>query len=630
MRSHRLLASFGARRSYILFLCLPLSSQVRPSQSSDESFGEVSKENTLLTVSSVGHILHERSLNLTKIKNSTDNASRELTSSHGVPAHASSWLQSTQMSSPVSAAPAGGDWMYAIFSLPVGFVIGSALIGVCAAFFFEQLHVNTDKGTRDFHALKLYLCIIQFLFNAYVTIVIPESASLAESMGRSPVDSGYLIGCVFFLSGIHMLFLNPHFDPWRQEFMGRVALLMVLTCSLSAALYALGADPPTNSWDGSTRFAICLIARTILPGADGGSFLFVLMILRVTPVEETVDINVVLSVAKIFGFGSGVLMSALATQFLTPTDVGGRAAYPLWFISLLLWIHFIFGCFLLPTDLSDAQERKSRIDAASVERRRSIDSTASEQDSKSNVAESYPPQSLQSAASVLPETLKRQIWTMGVLIGAQRALVVSSVESATTFILEQEFNWTGRAAGVMVCLSLWAGIPVYLLKSYLKSTSWPMEVTSFRIAGGISVVASLLFVKSVGQYVAHLLWLESSHIILLADAFLYPAAYMASALMDGLVATIAMPETSYNMDNYFMLDALLQNSFARGCAPVYARYMIYNYGRNSYAWTQFGNLTISLLSNIICVPLYLPLAPQQVDTGPSSSTSSTRKQDHGN
>lgn len=174
---------------------------------------------------------------------------------------------------------------------------------------------------------------------------------------------------------------------------------------------------------------------------------------------------------------------------------------------------------------------------------------------------------------------RKYVVLMGMIYGIMRALTVSSLESATSFIVETQFHYDSITAGLAVGCTFLSALPLVLAVSLYRgfgrqgctSSSWLLYACT-----STSCLASLL------------LMIRSSRTILAADAVIFPTVYLASSITDGLALANTVPGTLFSTENYVMVDQIAQNAVARLVAPVAARYLIKQAGGQSrYAMLLF-------------------------------------------
>lgn len=182
----------------------------------------------------------------------------------------------------------------------------------------------------------------------------------------------------------------------------------------------------------------------------------------------------------------------------------------------------------------------------------------------------------------------RTIWWQGLCFGVVRAFSVSSVEAATALILEHEFQWRLGAIGLAVGFSFMCGLPFSCAARLLQKI---FRVTDSKIMLGsalLALCATLFFIPAVSSMIAVVAHGSNIEVLILifADCLIFPAFYFASGMLDGFAIRCSRDDTPYSLNNYQMLDTMVQNTIAQSILPPIARSVIFYCGRGSYALLQ--------------------------------------------
>jgi methyltransferase (TIGR00027 family) len=165
---------------------------------------------------------------------------------------------------------------------------------------------------------------------------------------------------------------------------------------------------------------------------------------------------------------------------------------------------------------------------------------------------------------------------MSLLFSAERGVTVSAIEAGTAMLLETEFSWGPLAIslgiGAVFAIATILGIAMAVALHAAPAMEIPALLT---MAGTAGMSAILLF--DFGKLGAMQ--------ILLADGAIYPCAYIASGIIDGLATRATIHGTWYSMETYLALKVVAACG-TRVIGPPLARALIDVGGRNTYAAVQ--------------------------------------------
>jgi len=169
-------------------------------------------------------------------------------------------------------------------------------------------------------------------------------------------------------------------------------------------------------------------------------------------------------------------------------------------------------------------------------------------------------------------------------VSSLRAFIASSLESATTLILEVEstFCWTAADAGLAAGLVILVCVPLVAVYNAAKKLAWD---TVFLRMGAILTL--------LGTVLIHSKWCAMAEgslmclvLLLSGDVLVFVGLLFVAGITDGLVAKHTQAYGTFSMSTYAKMRAILTNMLARGAGPAAARYAITVGGRDAYATLQ--------------------------------------------
>lgn len=433
-----------------------------------------------------------------------------------------------------------------------------------------------------------------FIRMLHFTSNITEAYSLAKDVGRGAVWSGLLIsaawGLSFFGAFAGWRFASVSYS-WQRHILTLTPWLSVLV----NLFYAIGANPPGDWLSNNTRQNVLMASRFIY--GLGGSVQGILLNIsgaRVTPNGGMVQLELYKQCARTLGIGGGPILSALCACLLDTKDTRGRSAVPA-LVLAVIWATYAVAVQWLIAD----GDLMDEMVAAKTEEDRSYPRPADTEEVTPLMrpAPVLPRDNTRDALlSLTPAVLdpRRLIIIFGSLYGIERSFIISALESATSFILETEFGWGTKEAGLMVGGTFLLALPMmmFMQHSYRivrRPASGGLDSSLMKRCTILCTGASLLLFAPK--------W-AAPCMILVCNAVVFSSSYLASSVADGLALSYTIPGTVFTVENYMLVDQVAQNTFARVMGPITARYAIELHGgRMTYALFQ---LVISLVGAGIC------------------------------
>jgi len=446
------------------------------------------------------------------------------------------------------------------------------------------------RSTR-WATIQSLVVVDNFIRMLHFTSNITEAYSLAKDVGQGAVWSGLLISAAWALSFFGAL-AGWRFASISHRWQRQILILTPWLSVVVNLVYAVGANPPDNFMSNTSRQNLLMTSRFIygLGGSMQGMLLNVAGA-RVTPKSCMVQLELYKQCARTLGIGGGPILSALCACLLDKEDTRGRSAVPALVIAVVWATYAVAVSFFLADEslMNEMVAAKSHDDESFP--------TTSENEVVPLVA---PPQSSDIAYDALrvltPPVIdsRRLIIIFGSLYGIERSFIISALESATAFILETEFGWPTKKAGIAVGGTFLLALPIMLvMKSSYRTIKRPasgaLDSSLMKNCTVACVGASVLLFAPT--------WAAPS-LIIVCNAVVFSSSYLASSVADGLALSYTIPGTAFTVENYMLVDQIAQNTFARVLGPIMARYAIEQHGgRMSYAAFQ---VMVSLVGAVIC------------------------------
>lgn len=201
------------------------------------------------------------------------------------------------------------------------------------------------------------------------------------------------------------------------------------------------------------------------------------------------------------------------------------------------------------------------------------------------------------AIEALPEQARKRIWLAACMYGTERTFIVSGLEAGTALVLETEFHWDTKYVGLAIGLTFLGGLPLAIAANLIQRRNFISSLKLMCVAAALSVVFAALLFPSVGSSLSSLSQDNAVGSVLLADSVIFTAGYLANGIIDGFAVRSSVPDTPFSIENFKLIDSVIQNSLARFIAPPIARWCLERYGRTYYAG---GQLIISILGCFSC------------------------------
>lgn len=382
------------------------------------------------------------------------------------------------------------------------------------------------------------------------SILIIEAYQLSKALQHDAAFSGQLIGMYMAASVIGSLvmaqLMRSYPDMWkmqaRQVFL-LSQLLGISGFSIYSAVTSYMAYLPLITPEATQSLSIFLLVGRAVAGAGQGisSTLLQVTFAHTTPVKERPVQMTRFVFVSTLGVGVGPLVAALM-HLLDFCPEGGSPRFELvGHAQLVLAGAALFVILMYYPRLHDVEDF-------------SEDALAGAQLQESTRG---------------PQT----VIVCGCLLNTfLRAMVVSGVEGATSFLLESEYKFALHEIGIIIGLTFLCCIPV----DFLIETGRPMLSTFswIRVLSGASLLGTSLLFRYTWQSLIY------------ADIVLFPSLYLSDGILKGVMQQYALPMGSSFDQVGTTFWAKLLNSAGRFLGPWVARYLLETINQTGYAVLQ--------------------------------------------
>ena len=192
---------------------------------------------------------------------------------------------------------------------------------------------------------------------------------------------------------------------------------------------------------------------------------------------------------------------------------------------------------------------------------------------------------------------RAKVWMSAAAMGMERALIVSALEAASSLLLEMKYGFRRRMVGLAVGCTFVLGTPLMIGLGRINPGQRQLSEGALMCMLTVATLMfSVLFLQGVGS--VFISGLDGYWTVLLADSLLFPTAYTASGIAEGVLLKHSKPGTLFSAEANIIVDAVLQDSIARFFGPPLARWVIdRSNGQNAYAILQAGLCTVSCITS---------------------------------
>jgi predicted dehydrogenase len=440
-----------------------------------------------------------------------------------------------------------------------------------------------------------------FWVHLQYSAAIPMAYNLAVDLGLGMTYSGLLIGSFWGAVAFgSLLVAKPFVSQARQSVQRICGLCAMFALVVFNLAYVTGANPPDSwSWTQDHRALLVLGSRV------GSGFAWSIatmvvscMAVKVTPKTEQVKVEGIRSFFITLGIGCGPLLAVAYS--VTPSGQGvvhytrNQIAFPAWVSCAVGAGVLLFAWRVIP----DSEEL---IDQARVTE--AVGRTTAPSKDSIRCAEAAV------LGQLAPERAGRAWWkpvvyVVGCLYGVERALLTSSLESATALVLQTYFGWSpyeiGRTVGLIFVGAACLILGMVSLRPILG------DGVLIKLGSTICILSSLLLFWGVNS---------DPRLLILADVLIFTAGFVASSVAEGMAMTCATSGTWYSVENAWLIRNVLKCNVSRFLGPVLARLAVATDGGQLYATSQ---VVLSALACIFCG--FLTIAAWKASDEASDST----------
>eukprot|EP00746_Dinoflagellata_sp_MGD_P133100 gnl/MRDRNA2_/MRDRNA2_66785_c0_seq1.p1 gnl/MRDRNA2_/MRDRNA2_66785_c0~~gnl/MRDRNA2_/MRDRNA2_66785_c0_seq1.p1 ORF type:complete len:344 (-),score=28.42 gnl/MRDRNA2_/MRDRNA2_66785_c0_seq1:93-1064(-) len=302
------------------------------------------------------------------------------------------------------------------------------------------------------------------------------------------------------------------------------------------------------------------------------------MIYNITPSHELVPYSVLRKAWIMSGIGLGPVVYSLVCDSAEMQTVGVQSAYSLSVVACLWLLVAAASCYVLPSDLASLLKAKEDEEAAAE--------NGNPQEAEQNIAKEHDVGNL---IETLTSEVRKNLWFSSLTFCAERALIVSMLEAVSAFILEKEFGFDLNSVGFLVGITFFLGLPLTLSAKYVAKLLNLSDVALMSISVFIATCGTILLCP-----------FNEGHgfgFIIIADTLVFSFAWLADGIMTGIASHAAMSDNICNLENMFLWDALVRDSFSRSLGPPMGRWILDNYGRLGYFACQ---LSLNICGCLCC------------------------------
>jgi len=185
-----------------------------------------------------------------------------------------------------------------------------------------------------------------------------------------------------------------------------------------------------------------------------------------------------------------------------------------------------------------------------------------------------------SAMDHLDTPTRQSIFWNLILFHMARGIAVGSMQVATAMILELVYSWLVGYTGLgFAGISLGASFFSVLSAVVVKERHEGRVLVTCMV---ISVLGCVCFFDIGGYWV-----------LLCGDFVVYGATLIAGGIVDSWVQHACLPGTFYSYENFLGMEALRVTFAMRLVAPIAARSLLEQWGRNSYAFYQLAAIVLA-------------------------------------
>ena len=397
------------------------------------------------------------------------------------------------------------------------------------------------------------------------TVILIDVYSLTTAAGQGATFSGFVIGMWMSGAGIGCFamwaMVKMHPNLWRKH-MRCAYVVGAVVQTTGAVLYAAsGACVHICSMD---LLALTLVLARFLGGFGFGLQvqLSIVAFSHAAPESTRAGLLLLYSITVIVGAGLGPIVNVVQTQtyfwlasmFVKLGDFE-ELSVPLWMCGAAQVAMVLPQCFL------------------------SFQFVPSFEHERDFVEEEYEKDCLQPRqAQVSTGGGNRLMICGGLVVAIVRGFTVSSLEAASSFVLEVGYHWNFQQIGLAIALSFMFIFPIKSADSILSECLSLTSRTRLYMGLTLAGLVGLYFFAE-----------RSPFFLIVADCVVFPCVYYSDALLWSQTTLFLEGSGSmFNMNNLSMLRVLLGNGGGRFIGAPAARYQIVTSGMKGYSLMQLA------------------------------------------
>lgn len=432
-----------------------------------------------------------------------------------------------------------------------------------------------------------------FLDSVNYTSFVIDSLPLAHALGTDAEFSGWMIsvfkvGTFAGMICIWLLFQKLPVEKacrWvRSLAVGAVTVMIFSTAMYAGLIWSLSresgsVDPEWKWWVIGLRF--------LLGSALGFSFLTPWVTTMFTPQKDRSQAFVQLGLVLCMGASFGCFLAA-AAHFLLDAFVPPLLSLPLALLVLQALFFIIVAVEFPSLDVADAMPASG---------------------------DSTPGNTSKGAVTA------KLFIVACLLFGSLRRFGVSSVEAASSMILEHEYGWSFSSVGIAIGATFLVSIPSIYLYHMLKKRGCD-EMWFLRGCLLACILGLVLMLHSTCDLLLATKRKLCSFLLLSGDSLFLPSMMMANFLTDGMMMSSAQTDGWFKRENVIIANIFFGDGIGRAFGPPYSRMTLDQLGRDSYVGTQFLICVAALV--IIELAVFL-LRPEVVQSFGTEETDNNEK-----
>lgn len=463
--------------------------------------------------------------------------------------------------------------------------IACASLGVCFATLLAGLSVRWARVDGSVEVARSFLVLLAGYNMMCYSIVILDSYQLSIALSKHATFSGLMISVYQLGAGIGscvmwcLLKCRPIL--WKQS-SGSVLLFALLVHLLGAVGYTMACERMSHS--ASTKWLpALLVSSRLVSGIGGGSWLQLgdMSIARLSPHNQRPYHIGRAILAATVGLGLGPVISALCSSIISGA-AASAAAVDFAVSGILQVVMTVVMSIAIACYFPDLTGATDFLQGEETMRNGSSNNCV---DNRSN----------EKGSTWLGQAV---VVAACIAMTACRAFGASSLEVATSLLLEVKYKWRPRAVGLAMAIPAFGTVPLRLAQQTLvgqfTAVSW------IRLLSCVCLLSALLL-----SLVERAVW------IVALDCVVFPLLYWSEAQSTGIMQQHFFPEGSWlDANNATLLRLLVCNAAGRFLGPIAARWQIIRGGLDMYSVQQvlvigmfWGVFELAVNPNMKCVVL---------------------------